>query len=203
MRLNTTLWHVRGLLTRGHVFRDADDMIRYTLRACGDPIFHRRTRRCRQPVEPEPVPANVILYRSDGAARGQGNDETVKSGAGVVVYDQAPSVQAWVSVSLGNVSKNVAEYTGAIIALERTDRLPRQDCVLQMDSMLVTNQLLGQWRVLTSDLRPLYRQANAVLQRLQRRGSQVSIQHIYREFNKDADAKANLGADGVNSQHNW
>ena len=72
-----------------------------------------------------------------------------------------------------------------------------------MDSMLVTNQLLGQWRVLTSDLRPLYRQANAVLQRLQRRGSQVSIQHIYREFNKDADAKANLWDDGANAQHNW
>ena len=75
--------------------------------------------------------------------------------------------------------------------------------VLQMDSMLVTNQLCGRWHVVASDLVPYFRQANALLNRIRRRGVVIEIVHIYREFNKDADAKANMGADGTDAQHNW
>ena len=86
----------------------------------------------------------------------------MRSGAGVVSYDASLNIDSWVSVSLGSVSNNVAEYYGAIIALERMERFSQGDCVLQMDSMLVTNQLRGRWRIMSSDLVPHYRKTSAL-----------------------------------------
>ena len=203
LRVNIAVWHTRCTVANGHRFADGGDLIRYMIRACSDPIFHMRTRKQRRPVEPARPPPDAVLYRSDGAARGQGQNGTVMSGAGAVFYGEDASVQGWKCASLGSVSNNIAEYVGAVMVLERIARTLPARSVLQMDSMLVTNQLCGRWHVAASDLVPYFRQANALLNRIRRRGVVIEIVHIYREFNKDADAKANMGADGTNAQHNW
>ncbi len=110
--------------------------------------------------------------------------------------------KAWKCVHLDSVSNNIAEYVGAVMVSERIVRTLPADSVLQMDSMLVTNQLCGQWRIIAPDWVPYFRRASALLNRTRRQGSRISFRHIYREFNRDADAKANLGADGTNAEHN-
>ena len=112
MAVNTTIWHTRCLIANGNNFTDRDDMLRYAVRAATDPLYNKRIRRRRAPVKPGPVASDAVLYRSDGAARGQGNGSEVKNGAGAVAYEGDGNVDAWVSVGLGNVSNNMAEYEG-------------------------------------------------------------------------------------------
>ena len=203
MRVNSTIWHVRCAVANGYAFADVDDLLRHLVRLCCDPILHKRTRKLREIVEPQPLPHGAVLYRSDGAARGQGQDGLVKSGAGAVFYCATDSVLAWCCVNLSDVSNNVAEYVGALLVLERVVRMSQQHAVLEMDSMLVTNQLLGKWRVGDTDLVSYFRKASLLLHQIRRQGKQIDIRHVYREFNKDADAKANLGADGITANDNW
>ncbi len=203
MRVNTVAWHVRCIISRGHKFADMAELLQYMVRACSDPNLHMRVRKQRHVVEPPRLPANAVLYRSDGAARGQGRNGEVRSGAGAVYFGTGAEAEAWTCVSLGDVSNNVAEYTGAIMVLERIVRERHAQSVLQMDSMLVVNQLNGQWRIVADDLRPLFREGMSLLNRIRRPGRLIDIQHVYREFNKDADEKANLGANGVTRRHRW
>ena len=118
-------------------------------------------------------------------------------------YGAGGSIEAWISRHLDEATNNVAEYAGALLALERIERTSPAHSVLQMDSMLVTNQLRGCWRVAAPNLVPYFRQANALICRVRQRGLEIDFVHVYREHNKDADAKANQGADGTNAQHNW
>ena len=203
MRLNTVVWHVRCVIAMGHHFSGLDELVEHMIRSCSDPIFHKRTQKRRRPLEPPAVPEHAVLYKSDGAARGQGQRGEVKSGAGAVFYGTGASVEAWVCTCLGDMSNNVAEYIGALLVLDRIERTSPSHSVLQMDSMLVVNQLQGCWRIIAPDLIPYFRQANALIGRIRQRGLLIEFAHIYREFNKDADAKANLGADGADTQHNW
>lgn len=64
-------------------------------------------------------------------------------------------------------------------------------------------QLSGRWRVKAPELIGVFRQAYRLLNRIRHRGLRVHIAHIYREYNKEADAKANWGADGLTAQYDW
>ena len=203
LRINTVVWHARCLVSKGNMFADRDDLIRYMVRACTDPIWHKRVRKERRPVEPPALPVDAILYRSHGAARGQGNSGQVSSGAGAVCYSADMSIQSWMCVNLGSETNNVAEYVGALAVLERVHRMPHEHSVLQLDSMLVGQQLSGRWRVVAEDLKPYFRRASALLGAIRQQGRRIDIQHVYREYNKEADAKANLGADGMTHRCNW
>lgn len=173
------------------------------MHACFDPIFHVRHCKRRRVVEPATLPDNAVLYRSDGAAHGQGHNGEIRSGAGAVFYGTGSDVEAWKCVHLDGASNNVAEYVGALLVLHRIARVVHERSVLQMDSMLVTNQLCGRWRIVAPDLVPYFREASTLINRIRAQGARVDFEHIYREFNKDADSNANLGADGTHAQHMW
>jgi ribonuclease HI len=70
---------------------------------------------------------------------------------------------------LGNrVTNNQAEYLTLIGALQQLqtilgDRAPSATVVVNGDSLLVINQLLGSWKVKNVDLQPLHRQASDLL----------------------------------------
>jgi ribonuclease HI len=72
-----------------------------------------------------------------------------------------------------------------------------------MDSLLVCKQLRGEWQCKADHLKNYFDQCYGLLQRIRLTGIQIDLQHIYREFNKDADHLANLGADGQSSHRNW
>ncbi len=203
VRINCVIWHVRCAIASGRGFADRADLVRHMVRMCAEPMYHTRARKERRAVQPAPIPTNAVLYRSDGAARGQGRAGEIKSGAGAVFYGDGAAVEAWACVNLRDVSNNIAEYVGALMVLERIVRQGHEHSVLQMDSMLVTMQLRGGWRVAADDLVPYFRKASALLKQIRQQDLQVDFVHIYREFNKDADEKANLGADGMRQQFNW
>ena len=92
---------------------------------------------------------------------------------------------------LGIQTNNYAEYTGVILGLERAVALGAREVELVLDSMLVVEQLSGRWKVKHLQIKPLVARAHELLAGFGR----WSIRHERREFNRQADAMANLALD--------
>jgi len=155
-------------------------------------------------VSPPQLDPSVVLYRSDGAARGQGSDDTHACGFGCKCYGSASEPEAWIASPLpDHFSNNEAEYKGVRCVLRRILRTRPVECVAQMDSLLVCRQLRGEWQCRADHLKAYFDDCYDLLQRIRSAGTRIDLQHIYREFNKDADRLANLGADGQLSHNHW
>jgi ribonuclease HI len=97
---------------------------------------------------------------------------------------------------LGRASNNVAEYQALIHALKYALDHGAQRVRLFSDSELVVRQMSGQYRVKHPDMVPLHRQASALRSRL----GEVSLEHVRREKNRDADRLANKALDTKDSK---
>jgi len=135
------------------------------------------------------------VIRADGAARG--NPGPAASGAVIIDASRpdafspdAPPV-ARISRPLGIQTNNYAEYTGVILALEKAVALGAREVDLVLDSMLIVEQLSGRWKIKHPQIRPLAARAQELLRGFDR----WSIRHERREFNRQADAMANLALD--------
>src|ERR1019366_10570831 len=85
----------------------------------------------------------------------------------------------------------IAEYTGLVKALEHARELGGKKLIVNSDSELMVKQLNGQYKVKNEGLRPLYQQAVA----LRKQFEAVTIKHIYRDQNSQADALCNEAMD--------
>ncbi len=85
---------------------------------------------------------------------------------------------------IGNSTNNEAEYTGLLLGLECALKLGISEIDVEGDSNLVVNQVQGKWKVKATNLAPLCAKAKALLQKFK----EVSVKHIPREENADADA---------------
>jgi len=92
---------------------------------------------------------------------------------------------------LGKTTNNIAEYTGLVKALEHAKQLGAKKLIVNSDSELMVKQLNGEYRVKNEGLRPLYLQAVE----LRKQFESVTIKHIYREQNSQADALCNEAMD--------
>ena len=203
LRVGSALWHARCAVARGFAFQSQDDLMMHLRRSVANPFYNRASKRTRHIEPPQPLPGGAVLYRTDGAARGQGRDEETAGGAGAAYFGRLDHVIAWMCVTLGSVTNNVAEYEAVCYALERACRQRHQHTVIETDSMLVCCQLRGEWRIECEELKPSFRQAMAVMNRIRLSGNIVELRHIYREHNVEADALANRGADGVTDNLLW
>jgi probable phosphoglycerate mutase len=136
-----------------------------------------------------------VVIRADGAARG--NPGPASSGAVIIdgsrpdaLNPDAPPI-AVVARPLGIQTNNYAEYTGVILALEKAVALGAREVDLVLDSMLIVEQLSGRWKVKHPAIRPLATRAQTLLAGFDR----WSIRHERREYNRAADALANLALD--------
>jgi ribonuclease H / adenosylcobalamin/alpha-ribazole phosphatase len=141
------------------------------------------------------MPLERVVIRADGAARG--NPGPASSGAVIIdasrpnaLSPDAPPV-AVIARPLGIQTNNYAEYTGVILALEKATALGAREVDLVLDSMLIVEQLTGRWKVKHPAIKPLAARAQALLAGFER----WSIRHERREFNRQADALANLALD--------
>lgn len=129
-----------------------------------------------------------LLLQFDGGSRGNpgpaGIGVTLATPEGKTVYELAEF--------LGNHTNNFAEYTALIRGLAAAVELGATELVIRADSQLVVRQIQGQYRVKSPDIRPLYQQAMALLNKVPK----WSISHLYREDNSRADTLANLAMDG-------
>ncbi len=123
---------------------------------------------------------------TDGASRGNPGE----AGAGVLITGDNGSQES-ITRYLGKATNNVAEYTAALLGLERALALGATRVTLYADSELLVKQLNGQYRVKNSGLIPLYTRARELIAKIGR----VEVYYIRREKNKEADALANKAID--------
>jgi ribonuclease HI len=128
-----------------------------------------------------------LVIHCDGAARGNPGP----AGSGAFLTTPSGEVIDEIAVGLGETTNNVAEYTAAILGLERAKELGAREVLLRSDSQLLINQLNGVYRVKTAHLQPLHRR----IRELAASFEDVTFEHVRRERNVDADRLANLGVD--------
>ena len=128
----------------------------------------------------------AVLY-ADGAARGNPGP----AGAGAALLDEEGRLVGEAMRYIAHATNNVAEYTALIIGLEEALRHDVQDLDIRMDSKLVVEQMNGKWKIKHPNLKPLAKQAGALLASFPVR----QIRHVPREQNTIADALANRAID--------
>ena len=138
--------------------------------------------------------ADGVLY-VDGASLGNPGD----GGAGVVLKDGEGRLIFKCGEYLGRVTNNQAEYKALIRGLEETKRRGWKDVLILTDSLLVTKQLEGAYKVRSEQLRQLHRR----VQRLLKDFSSWRIKHIPREENREADRMAKEAAGRSGSGGRW
>lgn len=119
---------------------------------------------------------------TDGACHGNPGPAAI----GVVITDDHQKVLATVSDYIGHGTNNKAEYSAVVRALELAIRLNPEEVVLYLDSELVVRQLNGSYKVKSRSILPLYNKASELLKKFPR----ISVMHIGRELNTEADALA-------------
>jgi ribonuclease HI len=129
----------------------------------------------------------MIAAYFDGGARGNPGP----AGYGVYVVDDQGAVLAELSEGIGVATNNVAEYRGLLAALQWAVDHGVTALAVKGDSLLLIQQMLGNYRVKNEGLLPLYRQARHLVARI----GHVTFEHIPREKNKDADRLSNAGMD--------
>ncbi|MHB8339764.1 MAG: bifunctional RNase H/acid phosphatase [Mycobacteriales bacterium] len=133
-----------------------------------------------------------VVIEADGGSRGNPGP----AGFGALVRDAVTGqVLAECSESIGVATNNVAEYRGLIAGLTAAAALdPLPDHVeVRMDSKLVVEQMSGHWQVRHPAMRPLARQASALLARFPSK----SLQWVPRARNAAADRLANAAMDAA------
>jgi ribonuclease HI len=129
----------------------------------------------------------TLIVWCDGAARGNPGP----AGAGSQITTPDGDVVAEITQGLGETTNNVAEYTAAILGLERAGELGATDVLLRSDSQLLVNQLNGVYRVKTAHLRPLHGRVRELAAGF----DTIRFEHVPRERNTEADRLANEGVD--------
>ncbi len=138
----------------------------------------------------EPARVTRVLVEADGGSRGNPGP----AGYGAVVLDAVTGeVLAERAAGLGRVTNNVAEYSGLIAGLTAAIEVGATEVEVRMDSKLVVEQMSGRWQVKHPDMKPLAREAAALVARLPR----VRFTWIPREQNKHADRLANEAMDAA------
>jgi ribonuclease HI len=130
----------------------------------------------------------VITAFFDGGARSNPGP----AGYGVYIVDDLGNVLAELHGSLGVNTNNVAEYNGLIAALTWAVEHDVREITVKGDSLLIIEQMRGNYKVKNEGLKPLHMQARMLVMQI----GNVKFQHVPREQNKDADRLSNVGMDG-------
>ncbi|KAK1929894.1 Uncharacterized protein P3T76_014569 [Phytophthora citrophthora] len=131
---------------------------------------------------------HTVLAYADGAARGNPG----RSGCGALLVDPSTgNILASDSRYVDDyATNNVAEYHGLILALELAHRHQVAHVNVYMDSQLVVQQMLGNFKVKSANLRELYQHCIELC-----KGLRVTMTHVPREENRAADQLANRAID--------
>jgi len=129
----------------------------------------------------------------DGASKGNPGP----SGIGIVISKKGKTVKN-VSVFIGEATNNVAEYTALIYALQEALKLNALTLRINTDSQLLYSQIKRIYKIKHPNIVSLYNQVLNLLEGFK----DVSINHIPREKNSDADRLATKAVKDAIS-NNW
>jgi ribonuclease HI len=135
----------------------------------------------------------IICY-TDGGARGNPGPSAI----GVYITDAAGVIIKEHKQTIGNATNNYAEYQAVIVALDLLRQLYGEKTTtmqfeLRLDSELVKKQITGEYRVKEPSLMPLYM---AVHNERVDNFPYLTLTHVRREQNKEADRLVNEALDG-------
>jgi len=137
------------------------------------------------------VPASgVHIAQIDGASRGNPGPAAYA----VVIRDPAGELVLELAKRIGRETNNVAEYYALLAALDYATSQGIGALRIRSDSELLVRQMQGRYKVKSADLKPLYERASKLARQL----VYLSIEHVPREQNRDADALANIALDSGN-----
>jgi len=131
----------------------------------------------------------MITAYTDGGARGNPGP----AGFGVRIERTDGTVVDEFHESIGIATNNVAEYRGLIAALEWAQVHGETEVLVRSDSLLLVQQMLGNYKVKHPGLQPLYGKARLLAHDVGR----VRYEHVRREANKHADRLANAAMDAA------
>ena len=131
--------------------------------------------------------ASAYTAYIDGGARGNPGP----AGWGVQIQDDAGATIAELCGAIGRATNNVAEYAGLIAALDWCLARGAASVAVKSDSLLLVQQMRGNYRVKHEGLKPLYGRARLAAAKIGR----VTFDHVRREQNADADRLANQAMD--------
>ena len=129
----------------------------------------------------------MITAYFDGGARSNPGP----AGYGVYIVDDQGAVLAELHGSLGNTTNNIAEYNGLIAALKWAVERELNAITIKGDSLLIIEQMRGNYKVKNEGLKPLHMQARMLVMQI----GNVIFEHVPREKNKEADRLSNVGMD--------
>jgi probable phosphoglycerate mutase len=132
------------------------------------------------------VAGPVVAY-IDGGARGNPGP----AGYGVRVEQSDGELIEEIAASIGVATNNVAEYSALIAALEWARRHGHRQLHVRSDSLLLVQQMLGNYKVKNPGLQPLHARARMLAREL----GAVTFEHVGRAKNAHADRLANTAMD--------
>lgn len=124
---------------------------------------------------------------TDGGSRGNPG----LAGLGFSLTDEKGNTLAEGGWNLPVATNNVAEYCALVWGLKNARALNVTHLNVLLDSELVVKQINGIYKVKNAELRQLYDEARLLMTHF----AMVSVAHVYRENNKDADRLANEAMD--------
>lgn len=128
----------------------------------------------------------VNLY-TDGGSRGNPGP----AGAAFIIKDVHGKLLLGRGLFLGEATNNAAEYTAVREGLAAAKELGAQKVRLISDSELVVRQIMGQYKVKSSNIQALYAECMGLLSSF----AAWKAEHVRREMNADADKLANQAMD--------
>ncbi len=167
-------------------------------------VQHRAAKRADPPVRQLPAfplfraqggssrrradlnPDSIVAY-IDGGARGNPGP----AGYGVRVEQPDGTLVEEFGGAIGVATNNVAEYRGLLAALEWARAHDCSRVHVRSDSLLLVQQMLGNYKVKNPGLQPLYTRARLLTLEIGR----VTFEHIERAKNAHADRLANAAMD--------
>jgi ribonuclease HI len=126
----------------------------------------------------------------DGGSRGNPGPAAI---AAVASDASDGQVLAERSETIGEATNNVAEYRALLLGIELAKELGADEVEFVGDSMLIVEQVRGNWKVKQEHLRPLHTKARDALRDL----GTWSIRHVKRDENSRADELLNEALDSM------
>lgn len=137
---------------------------------------------------------NKIIVHSDGGARGNPGPAAI----GVVIEKENGEMIEEISEAIGDTTNNIAEYTAVLRGLQVLEvlfgaKVSEMEVDWRLDSELVVKQLAGEYKVKNPGLRPLFEE----IRDLRARFPKLTLKHVRREENKEADRLVNEALDNL------
>jgi ribonuclease HI len=110
------------------------------------------------------------------------------SAGAVLYYPNSQTVKAEVGEYIPNATNNEAEYTGLLVGLHLSVSLGIKNLVIAGDSNLVINQVFGEWKVKSDNLKGLHAEIRSLFKNF----DFIGAKHVYREHNDYADNITNV-----------